>query len=177
MEQDEIQWRRRRREHRPGRAALSRACSILTGFHVAEHRDVPKLLEWVPHFHSLSPYRDMPLDLQATADWLRNMIHLPNCIIFMTDSGAIAGSLVRVPRINTTFLQEEFWHSPGAGMGFACFAGCCSGGAIRVQIKSAWCLLQTATKSPGFTSDLGCAQSKSDLWDKYSADFYHSGAH
>lgn len=65
----------------------------------------------------------MPLDLQATADWLRNMIHLPNCIIFMTDSGAIAGSLVRVPRINTTFLQEEFWHSPGGRDGVRLFRG------------------------------------------------------
>lgn len=88
---------------------------------LAERCDVPTLVQWASEFHALSPYRHMPLDLKATADWLRNLIHLPSCVIFMTNSGAIGGSVFHVPRLATTFLQEEFWHSAGGRDGVRLF--------------------------------------------------------
>lgn len=83
------------------------------GVRLAERRDIPLLVEMARAFHGQSPYADLPFNSVAIMDSLRNMIHLPNFVILMTDTAAIGGFVVTDLRVNTTVAQEEFWYSQG----------------------------------------------------------------
>ena len=81
----------------------------------ATAEDIEKLVEFGEKFHQLSPWRDTPYIKEKVALILGDLIKDPDSVVFISDSGAIGGTIDSLFFNHVPVAQELFWYAEENG--------------------------------------------------------------
>lgn len=78
---------------------------------VADHSDLDFMVKCAKFFHEKSPLSGFKFSPQGSRSYLMSIMKNPDSIIFVNDSGAIAGIKQHLPFCDAYVSKELFWYS------------------------------------------------------------------
>ena len=77
----------------------------------ASYDDMEILVKLAKTFHYSSRLKNFRFSPQGTRRYLSSLFECPNSIIYMTDHGAIGGSISHAPFCEALIAKESFWYT------------------------------------------------------------------